>query len=92
MCLAIPIRVEALLPDQMARVTLSGVSKIISIALVEAVAVGDYVLVHVGYALARLDPDEAARTLALMHDAAVPGVPLPPVGVAGVAASQETVC
>jgi hydrogenase expression/formation protein HypC len=75
MCLAIPIRVEALLPDQMARVTLSGVSKVVSIALVEDVQVGDYVLLHVGYALTRLDPDEAERTLALMREAAVPGLP-----------------
>ena len=74
MCLAIPIRVEALLPGQMARVTLSGVSKIVSIALVENVRVGDYVLLHVGYALTRLDPDEAERTLDLMHEAAVPGL------------------
>jgi hydrogenase expression/formation protein HypC len=75
MCLAIPIRVEALLPDDLARVTLSGVSKIVSIALVEDVRVGDYVLVHAGYALARLDPDEADETLALMREAAVPGLP-----------------
>ena len=75
MCLAIPIRVEALLPDQMARVTLGGVSKVVSIALVEDVRVGDYVLLHVGYALTRLDPDEAERTLALMREAAVPGLP-----------------
>ena len=74
MCLAIPIRVEALLPDQMARVTLGGVSKVVSIALVENVQVGDYVLLHVGYALARLDPEEAERTLALMREAAVPGL------------------
>ena len=74
MCLAIPIRVEALLPDQMARVTLGGVSKVVSIALVEDVRVGDYVLLHVGYALTRLDPDEAERTLALMREAAVPGL------------------
>ena len=74
MCLAIPIRVEALLPDQMARVTLGGVSKVVSIALVEDVRVGDYVLLHVGYALTRLDPDEAARTLVLMREAAVPGL------------------
>jgi hydrogenase expression/formation protein HypC len=72
MCLAIPIRVEALLADGMARVTLSGVSKIVSIALVEDVQPGDYLLIHVGYALARLDPDEAERTLALMREAAVP--------------------
>jgi len=75
MCLAIPIRVEQLLPDNMARVTLSGVSKIVSIALLEDVRLGDYLLVHAGYALARLDPDEAEQTLALMREAAVPGVP-----------------
>jgi hydrogenase expression/formation protein HypC len=74
MCLAIPIRVEALLPDDMARVTLSGVSKIVSIALLEGVQVGDYVLIHVGYALTRLDPEEAEHTLALMREAAVPGL------------------
>ncbi len=73
MCLALPIRVEALLPAAMARVTLGGVSKIISVALVEAVEVGDYLLIHAGYALARLDPEEAERTLALMREAAVPG-------------------
>ena len=74
MCLAIPIRVEALLPDDMARVTLSGVSKLVSIALLEDVRIGDYLLIHVGYALARLDPDEAERTLDLMREAAVPGL------------------
>ncbi len=76
MCLAIPIRVEAVMQDQMARVTLGGVSKLVSIALVEDVRVGDYVLLHVGYALTRLDPDEAKRTLTLMHEAAVPGLPV----------------
>ncbi len=75
MCLAIPIRVEALLPENMARVTLGGVSKRVSIALLEDVRVGDYLLIHDGYALARLDPDEAARTLAMMREAAVPGLP-----------------
>jgi hydrogenase expression/formation protein HypC len=75
MCLAIPIRVDALLANSMARVTLGGVSKIVSIALVEDVRVGDFVLLHVGYALTRLDPDEAARTLTLMREAAVPGMP-----------------
>jgi hydrogenase expression/formation protein HypC len=74
MCLAIPIRVEQLLPDDMARVTLSGVSKNICIALVEDVRVGDYLIIHVGYALTRLDPKEAERTLALMRDAAFPGI------------------
>jgi hydrogenase expression/formation protein HypC len=54
----------------MARVTLGGVSKCVSIALLEDVQVGDYLLIHVGYALARLDPDEAAQTLAIMRESA----------------------
>ncbi len=65
---------EALLPGGMARVTLSGITKTVSIALLEDVAVGDFLLIHVGYALARLDPDEAARTLALMREAGVPAL------------------
>lgn len=73
MCLAIPVRVNAILPDGMARVTLSGVSMEISIALVGDVGVGDYVIVHVGYALARIDPEEAERTLALMREGGVIG-------------------
>ena len=41
----------------------------ISLALVDGVAVGDYVILHVGYALSRLDPEEAARTLELFASA-----------------------
>jgi len=69
MCLAIPTRVVELLPDNQALVDLGGVRKAISLELVDEVAVGDYVIIHVGYALTRLDPDEAARTLALMAEA-----------------------
>lgn len=75
MCLAIPVRVNEILPDKMARVTLGGVAMTISIALVEDVAPGDYVIVHVGYALARIDPEEAEQTIALMREAGiVPGL------------------
>jgi hydrogenase expression/formation protein HypC len=73
MCLAIPILVEQLLADDMARVTLNGVSKIVSTALLEDVCVGDYLLIHVGYALSRLDPEEAALTLAMMREAGALG-------------------
>ena len=52
----------------MARVELGGVLKEVSLALVEGVQPGDYVIVHVGYALSRLDPEEAARTLALFAE------------------------
>lgn len=68
MCLAIPAEVVELLPEQMARVSLDGVSKVVSVALVEGVAVGDYVVVHVGFALTRIDPDEAKQTVALLAE------------------------
>jgi len=71
MCIAIPVRVDEILPGKMANVTLSGVSLMISIALVDGVQAGDYVIVHVGYALARIDPEEAERTLVLMRDGGI---------------------
>jgi hydrogenase expression/formation protein HypC len=69
MCLAIPARIVELIANDSAIVDLGGVRKDVSLALVEDVAVGDYVIVHVGYALTRLDPEEAAKTLALMAEA-----------------------
>ena len=71
MCLAIPARVTALEADDMAVVALEGVKKRISVTLLDEVAVGDYVLVHVGYALHRLSEEEAERTLALMAEAGI---------------------
>ena len=68
MCLAIPALITELLPDQMARISLDGVMKTISVALVEDLAPGDYVIVHVGHALSKIDPGEAARTLALLAE------------------------
>ncbi|HXY59310.1 MAG TPA: HypC/HybG/HupF family hydrogenase formation chaperone [Methylocystis sp.] len=70
MCLAIPARVIELLPDDMARVSLDGVTKTVSLALVEGVEVGDYIVLHVGFALAKIDEEEAQRTLALLQEAA----------------------
>ena len=70
MCLAIPAQVTELLPDDMARVTLDGVTIDVSIALVEDVAVGDYVVVHVGFALCKVDEGEALETLALLAEGA----------------------
>lgn len=70
MCLAIPARVVELLPGQQAVVDLSGVRKQVSIALVDDAQLGDYVIVHVGYAIGKIDPDEAERTLALFAELA----------------------
>jgi hydrogenase expression/formation protein HypC len=49
-------------------VDLGGVRKQVSLALVEGVAVGDYVIIHVGFALQKLDTAEAERTLALFAE------------------------
>ena len=70
MCLAVPALVTALLPDDRATVSLGGVTSTCSLELVEDVAVGDYVIIHVGYALSRLDAEEAERTLALLAEVA----------------------
>jgi hydrogenase expression/formation protein HypC len=70
MCLAVPVLVTELLPDRMARVSLEGVSKTICVALVDDVQIGDYVILHVGYALSKIDADQAKRTLDLLHEIA----------------------
>lgn len=70
MCLAVPARVTDLLPGDMAKVDVGGVGKTISLALLDDVAVGDYVILHVGFALSRLDADEAQKTLALFAEMA----------------------
>jgi len=77
MCLAVPVRVIELLPDALARINLDGVAMTVSVALLDDVAVGDFVVLHVGYAIARIDEAEALRTLAMMREAALdmPGVP-----------------
>ncbi len=67
MCLAIPVEVCEVLADDMAKVSLDGVLKVVSTALVDDVKVGDYVVLHVGYALAKIDPEEARRTLELLN-------------------------
>ena len=71
MCLAIPARVIERLAGDDAVVELDGVRKTISLALVDGAAVGDYVIVHVGYALTKLDAEEAAQTLALIAEAGI---------------------
>jgi hydrogenase expression/formation protein HypC len=51
-----------------AMVDVGGVRKEISLALVDGIAVGDYVILHVGYAIQKLDPEEAEKTLALFAE------------------------
>ena len=68
MCLAIPARVVQMLEGDRAVVEMGGVQKDVSLALLDDVSVGDYVIVHVGFALNILDPAGAESTLALFAD------------------------
>ena len=68
MCLAIPVKVVELLDGDQAVVDVGGVRKAISLALVDGIAVGDYVILHVGFAIQKLDPEEAEKTLALFAE------------------------
>jgi hydrogenase expression/formation protein HypC len=68
MCLAIPARVVERLEADDAIIDAGGIEKRVSLALVPEAAVGDYVIVHAGYAISQLDPEEALRTLALFAE------------------------
>ena len=70
MCLAIPARVVELLPGLRAVVDLAGVRKEVGIDLVPEAQLDDYVIVHVGYAIGKIDPEEAQITLALFAELA----------------------
>ena len=66
MCLAIPAEIIEIDRDaDSALVSVGGVRKSISLALVDDIKEGDFVLVHVGYALSKVNESEAATTLAL---------------------------
>ncbi|HTO46096.1 MAG TPA: HypC/HybG/HupF family hydrogenase formation chaperone [Burkholderiales bacterium] len=68
MCLAIPALVVERRKGDDAVIDLGGVRKTVSLALVPEAVEGDYVIVHAGYAISRLDPAEAQRTLALFAE------------------------
>lgn len=68
MCLALPARLVERRGAEEAVVELGGVKKLVSIALVPDAEPGDYVIVHVGHAIGRIDAVEAERTLALFAE------------------------
>ena len=67
MCLAIPMKVVQI-EGPLARVEEAGVSREVRVDLVEGVKVGDYVIVHAGIAIERLDEEEARETLRLLEE------------------------
>lgn len=69
MCLGIPGKLVEINGD-VGKIDLSGVRREIRLSLVEDVQIGDYVLVHAGFAIQKLDEDEALKTLALIREMA----------------------
>ena len=69
MCLGIPGRVVDWVDqeNQIAKVVVSGVRRNVNLALVDDAGVGDWVLIHVGFAMSRIDEEEAAATLEFLE-------------------------
>lgn len=72
MCLALPAKIIAIDGD-MATADVDGVQVPVSLAFLDTVELGDYVVIHVGYALSKIEPELAAEQIALMRD----GIPEP---------------
>jgi hydrogenase expression/formation protein HypC len=70
MCLAIPGRVVEMVDEAggVAKVEVGGVRRNVNVALLDNVRVGDYVLIHVGFALSKVDEHEATKTLRLLEE------------------------
>lgn len=69
MCLAIPSRIVAI-ENEMATIDVEGVRRQASLLLVEDAQVGDWVIVHAGFALRKLDPESARESIRLLREAA----------------------
>ena len=69
MCLAIPSRITQI-ENEMATIDVDGVQRSASLMLMEDAAVGDYVIVHAGFAIKKLDEASAMETIRLLKEAA----------------------
>ncbi|MGD0712845.1 MAG: HypC/HybG/HupF family hydrogenase formation chaperone [Gaiellaceae bacterium] len=69
MCLAVPGQIVERLDDGLAKVDFTGVKRTVSVVFTPEAEPGDWVLVHVGFALATIDEDEAQATLDLLGEA-----------------------
>ena len=76
MCIAIPGQIQKIHQDTPLSgiVSFSGITKQICLAMVPEAKVGDYVIVHVGFAISILDERAAQASLALLHDPTVTGL------------------
>ena len=66
MCLAVPAQIVEVLENGLARCDLNGVKKEINVSLIAQPKVGDWVIVHVGFALNRIDEHQAQETLRML--------------------------
>lgn len=69
MCLAIPSKVTRI-ENGMATIDVDGVRRTASLMLLDDVAIGDYVIVHAGFAIQKLDQTAAAESIRLLREAA----------------------
>ncbi len=67
MCLGIPGKIIEI-SDTMAKVDVAGVRKEVNLMLIENPKIGDYVIVHAGFAIQRVDEEEAQETLKIIND------------------------
>ena len=67
MCLAIPVKVIKVGKD-LAEVDMAGVKREVNVRFLEDVRVGDYILVHAGFAIEKINEKDAAETLKLLKD------------------------
>jgi hydrogenase expression/formation protein HypC len=70
MCLAIPGKIVEIVDEEnrIAKVDVGGVKRNVNIGMLDDVSLGDYVLIHVGFAMSRIDEKEAEETLRLLQD------------------------
>lgn len=70
MCLAIPGKIVEMVDEenQIAKVDVGGVRRNVNVGMLDDVVVGDYVLIHVGFAMSKVDEKEAEETLRLLQD------------------------
>jgi hydrogenase expression/formation protein HypC len=71
MCLSVPGKVLEIIDEEgikMGKVDFAGITKRICLQYLPDIEVGDYALVHVGFAIARVDEEEAAKTLQLLRE------------------------
>jgi len=68
MCLAIPARIETIDDDRMAQVDILGIKRTVALDLVPKAQIGDFVLVHAGYAIEIISEESAEETLALIRE------------------------